>query len=411
MVLVLKRGVVMTNLLKRLALPGLVLCAGAGIYLALQATKPVPEEKGAELRGTAVFVTPAVAEVAQLTVETQGNVRPRFSAELVAQVSGRVVSVSPEFIEGGRFLPEEPLLSIEDTDFVLALDEAKARLAGAQVELEQALADADVARKQLAGQSNPSPLALKKPQVAQARASLKAAEAALSLAQTNLERTRLSLPFAGRIASTEVDLGQFVTAGTRVGTAFGTDRVEVRLPMTDSQLAALGVPIGFSAGDSEDGFPVDFSARVAGETHHWTGWVRRLDAFIDPTTRTVFATAEVDKPYDAGGAASDMPLAIGLFVDARIAGRMVEDAIRIPAAGLRAGDQVYVLNKEGRLEIRDASVVYLNSEGAILEDGVLAGEMIVTSAIRNAIPGMKLELISDSEEQPVGDESFLGQKG
>ena len=153
------------------------------------------------------------------------------------------MSIAPDFIEGGQFVTGEVLLTIEDTDYRAAVDERRARVAAAKVDLEQALADADVARKQLAGQSNPSPLALKKPQVARAESALKAAETALSLAQTNLERTQISLPFNGRVESQSADLGQYVNPGKVLGSVFGTDVAEVRVALTTNQLSALGIPL------------------------------------------------------------------------------------------------------------------------------------------------------------------------
>ena len=55
------------------------------------------------------------------------------------------------------------------------------------------------------------------------------------------------MPFHGRVMSTAVDVGQYVTPGTTLGRAFGHDVVEIRLPLNDSQLASLGLPIGYIA--------------------------------------------------------------------------------------------------------------------------------------------------------------------
>lgn len=391
--------------LKKAVLPLAVLVAGAVILAVLNATKPEPEVSSEPPRPLRVYAHVAEMASAQLKVETHGEVRPRVRSEIVAEVGGRIVEVSPEFIEGGRVEPGEALAVIESTDYVSARNEAEARLASAQVDLEQALADADVARKQLAGQRNPSPLALKKPQVARARAALEAAEANLSLAQTNVDRTRITLPYSGRIASTGVDLGQFVARGQIVGQAFSVDKVEIRLPLTDQQLGALGVPIGYTAPEGK-GLPVDLTAEVAGKRHSWTGRLARLDAAVDSTTRVVYATAEVTNPYDTGPDPDGMPLAVGLFVDAIVSGRIVDNAIQIPAAGLRAGNQVFVLSEKGRLDVREVDVIYRNSSQAVLESGIVSGELIVTSAIRNPIPGMALEAIDEEAVGAVSDTSL-----
>ena len=388
--------------LKKALLPLGVLSLGAVAAVLLNATKPTPEVTSETPRPLSVHTTPAERRASQLVVSTTGEVRATVQSDLVAQVAGRVVAVSDEFVEGGRFSAGETLVTIEDTDYRMAFNEAEARVAAAQVDLETALADADVARKQLAGVANPSALALKKPQVSRARSALEAAEAGLALAQTNLERTRIALPYTGRLMRTAVDLGEYVGPGSVLATAFGTDRVEIRLPMTDEQLGALGVPIGFVAPE-EGGLPVDFTATVAGELHHWSGRVERLDAAIDPDTRVVYATAVVEDPYRDVAETGEMPLAVGLFVEAAVSGRIVESAIRIPSDGLRAGDRVFVLTDDGLLDIRDVDVIHSNVAETILASGVLAGEEVITSAIRNPIPGMALE--------PIGTEVALGGAG
>lgn len=391
----------MIDRLKRLTLPLSVIGVAVLIVSVLIAARPQPDVNEEPPRPLRVHVAPAQQGDTQLVVETNGEVRSHVRSEVVAQVAGRVVAVSPEFIEGGAFTAGDTLLQIEADDYRAALEQAEAQLAAATVDLEQALADADVARKQLAGTKNPSPLALKKPQVARAQAAVEAAEARLASAKLNLARTDISLPFDGRLESTAVDLGQFVNAGKVVARAFGTDRVEVRLPLTDEQLGALGVAIGFSAKDSE-ALPVDLTATVGGVPHRWSGRLTRLDAAVDPATRVVYATAEVEGPYDTGIQEGGMPLAVGLFVKAAISGQIVSDAIRIPIDGLRAGNQVFVLEPEGVLAVREVDVLYRWGDYAVLRTGISAGDRVIVSSIRNAIPGMRLEAIESTDSALKG---------
>lgn len=379
------------QIFRRAAWPIGVAIAGVGIFALLQVTKPKPAPSIEPPRPTSVQVVPSIRATSRPTVVAYGEVRPAVRTELVAQVGGRITSISPSFIEGGAFGPGEVLLSIEDTDYLAAVDERQARVAAAKVDFEQALADADVARKQLAGQKDPSPLALKIPQVSQAQAALKAAETALSLAQTNLERTRLSLPFAGRVQRQSADLGQYVGPGKVLGTVFGTDVAEVRLALTDSQLTSLGIPIGFS-GEGESALPVTLSAVVGGNSHYWRGQLTRLDAAIDPGTRSIYGTVRVEDPYGSG-AEGGMPLAVGLYVDAEIEGRPIIDAVQIMAEGLRAGGEVFVLDGEGLLDVRKVEVVYRNRSTVFLSSGVEAGDLIIVSAIRNPVRGMRLQAI------------------
>ena len=378
--------------IRRLILPVLVIAGGGGIFAILHATKPEPDKATEKPRPTSVYTAPVQHSDAVLEVTTQGEVRSRTHLNIVAQASGRIVEVSPEFVEGGMVTPGESLVVIEDTDYELALRQAEATVAEAEVAVQQALADADVARKQLRNDPNPSALALKKPQVAQAQAAREAALANLEQARLNLARTRVTLPFAGRVVNTRVDLGQFISTGTVLGEVFGTEVVEIRLPLSDGQLAALGLPIGYTAPEG-GGLDVQLRAEVAGRSHQWTGTLVRLDASIDPDTRMLYAIAEVEDPYGENISTNGMPLAVGLFVDATISGRRVSDAASIPSSALRAGDVVFLVNDQGRLEIRNVSVAHVGGGTAVVVGGVEAGEQVITSAIRNPIQGMALSRI------------------
>jgi len=380
--------------LRQAAWPIGVGMAGIAVYVLLQVTKPQPTPNIEAPRPVSVEVVPAIRAASRPTVVVYGEVRPAVRTQLVAQVGGKIVSIAPDFIEGGQFLPGEVLLTIEDTDYRAAVDERRARVAAAKVDLEQALADADVARKQLAGQKNPSPLALKKPQVARAESALKAAETALALAQTNLERTQISLPFNGRVESQAADLGQYVNPGKVLGSVFGTDVAEVRVALTTNQLAALGIPVGYIGGET-GGLVTTLSAVMGGRVHRWEGRLTRLDAGIEATTRSVYGTVRIEDPYGDSHADSDMPLAVGLYVDAEIQGRTIVDAIQIAAEGLRAGNEVFVIDGEGLLDVRQVDVIHRNRDLVMLASGVEAGERVIVSAIRNPVRGMRLQAVDD----------------
>ena len=386
------------NKLATFLAPVVVIALGAGVYATLHWAKPEPDKKEELPRPLSVFVEPVVQMNIALTVETSGEVRARTEVDIVAQIAGRVVSVSREFTEGGMVFPNISLITIEDTDYQYALRRAEAAVATMEVGVQQALATANVARKQLRNSSDASDLALKKPQVAQAYAALKAAEADLAQAQTNLTRTNITLPFKGRVISTSVDIGQYVTPGTRLGRAFATDVVEIRLPLNDSQLASLDLPIGFIAEEGA-GLPVSLSATVAGRLQSWQGRLNRLDASIERETRMLYGLVEVNSPYEDNVSPYGMPLAVGLYVNAKILGRELSDAYVIPRDALRAGNQVYVVNDRGRLEVRKVNVTHSTVTEAIIESGLEPEERVIISSIRNPINGMALEALQKTYKE------------
>lgn len=380
--------------LLKIGAPVLVLLLGVGIVQALVATKPPPEKKDDELRLVSLFVDEVTSETVTISVTTQGEARPKTEIDLVPQVSGRVVSIAEEFAEGAEFQPGTVLVKIDDADYRLALVRAEARVAEAHTNLERELANAKLKQEQWADKRQkgaPTPFALNEPQVAEARAKIRSAEAELAEARLNLARTEISVPFLGRVVERSVGIGQFVTAGTKLGRVFSTDRIEVRLPLTDMQLVELNLPLGFMA-EGDNAPQVTFRASVGSEEHRWAGRIVRTQAAIDQQTRLIYAIAEVTDPYGTG-ADANMPLAVGLFVTAEIAGARPQDALVIPRVALRSADKVYVVNDEDKLEIRTVRVLSTSEDRVLLAAGVSAGERVVTSTIPGAVDGMQVQAL------------------
>ncbi|MFC6977784.1 efflux RND transporter periplasmic adaptor subunit [Microbulbifer taiwanensis] len=304
------------------AAPVLVLALGFGVVQVMSAAKPAPEKKEETQRLVSLLYTEAREQAVHLAVDTQGEVRPRTEIDLTPQVAGRIVAISDSFAEGAGFEPGETLIQLDDADYRLALARAEAGVAAAEVVLLQARAAAAIKRQQWQAANpgrEPTPLQVNRPQVAEAEAELRSAKAELADAQLNLERTRIKLPFRGRVIRRDVGLGQYVTASTVLGRAFATDRVEVRLPLTDFQLQELDLPMGFVASDRNPGPQVTLSARVGRDQRQWQGRIVRTQAAVDQQTRLIYAVAEVNDPYGEG-ASDGVPLAVGLFVSAEAEG-------------------------------------------------------------------------------------------
>ena len=362
-----------------------------------------PKEKKRNFNTLAVIADYAKLEDVQLKVRTQGEARPQIEIDLVPQVGGKIVYVSPNFIEGGIFQKGETLLRIEDADFKVAVIRAEAGVAQAQQVLVREQAEGEIARQDYAelGRGEPSPLALREPQQAQARASLQAAQAELDAAKLNLSRTSVKAPFTGRVRTKASDIGQFVTPGSRLGRIFSANVVEVRLPLSDSQLSKLDLPLAYFAKSRESAPKVDLNALVAGKVRHWDGRIMRTDAAYDTATRALFAIAEVYDPYGSGASEDGVPLAPGLFVDADINGKKFENVITIPRDGLRPQDEVYIVDNVGKAEIRNVTVLDATPERAVLTGGVEVGELVVLSPMERSRVEMTLKVLDVNDTEKV----------
>ncbi len=385
-----------------LLLPVIVLVAlvGGG-FAVLQLLKPPVEKVDEQPRGLSVFAEAAELTDLDLTVEAQGEVRPKRQIIVAPQISGRISYVSPDFLDGGFIRKGQVLVRLESADYELAMVSAQSTVASAEQRLAREQAEAEIAQQDIAelGIENTSPLARREPQLAEARANLDSAKAQLADTQLALNRTAVTAPFTGRVRERSADLGQFVSPGQSLGTIFATDVVEVSLPLSDEELGRAGLPLAFAETAEEPGPRVVFSAQVAGERREWTGRVRRTAAALNPQTRLINAIAELDDPYGTGSD-NGVPMAPGLFVSATIDGRRMENLVRIPRSALRGVDEVFIGNgPEGKLEIRQADIVFSNDDGAYLRSGVEAGELAIISPIQAAFDGMGIQVV---ERMPDG---------
>jgi|GEM_PF-211473 len=339
----------------KVAVPLIILAGGSQIIGVLGAMKPPPEVKKRGPVGLAVLSEPAVLANVSLSVEAQGAVRPKRQVQLSPQVSGRVKYVSPNLENGGFVKKGEVLIRLEDADYKLSAVRAESTVASARQTLATVIAQAEVARTELEelGIENPSPLALREPQLAEARAALAAAEAQAEDAALQLQRTEVRAPFNGLVEQKSVDLGQFVSPGSPIGAVFAKDAVEIELAIPNDELGDLGLPIAFNATRVNPGPKVALTADVGGQERNWEGYITRTGASVDTRTRLVSVFAQVDDPFGKG-ADGDTPLAPGLFVNALIEGRVLNNIVRAPRSALRGLDTVYVINEtEEEIEDRD----------------------------------------------------------
>ncbi len=370
--------------------------------LGIVALNEKEEEKRKPFNTLAVRAGTADRQDIQLVVTTQGEVRPRTEIDLVPQVGGKIVYVSPNFIEGGNFRRGETLVRIDPSDFNVAVIRAEAAVAQAQQTLTREIAEGEIARADYAelGRGQASPLALRQPQRQQAEAALASARADLENARLQLTRANVTAPFAGRVRSKSADVGQFVAPGARLGRIFSNDIVEIRLPLTDADLTKLALPIAFNAKSRETAPIVTLSTVLAGQRREWEGRIMRTDASYDTQTRALFAIAEVFDPYGAG-AQDGVALAPGLFVDAEIKGRTIEGAIVLPRDALRPRDEVYVVDNTGQAEIRTVDVIDTSASRAVLRSGVQPGELVVVSPMERSRTEVPLKVLDMNDPTNV----------
>jgi RND family efflux transporter MFP subunit len=373
----------------------IIIVAAAAVAYQLATSGKSPERSERSYPGPLVDAITVGLSNHEAQVSGHGTVRARIAVQLVPQVAGKVVETHPGLVAGGYFDAGEPLVVIEPADYELAVQRAQAAVARAEVNLQIQEAEAEVAQREWQrlhpGETPPSPLVVRQPQVDQARAEFESSRADLAAARLNLERTRISLPFRGRVLSETVDIGQFVVAGQAVASVYGTDTMEIPVPLEDSELAWFDIPDGNGQSHRAD---VRVEADYAGDDHTWFGQVVRTEGQVDPTTRMVPVVIEVTEPLSD----HERPVTLvpGMFVEVVIAGRALEGVAVVPRHAVHEGDKVWVV-EEGKLRIRQVEVTHFEDDNAFIGKGLSDGSQVVVSQLDVVTDGMKVRIAEDPE--------------
>ena len=378
-------------------LPLMVLVGGGFGAWALITGRPAIETRPPEILLPLVRVVEATPQTLQLRVSSQGTVMPRTETALVPEVAGRVVAISPSLVDGGFFGIGDVLLSIDPRDYELALARTRAEVAQAKTQLAREFAEARVARREwrALGRGEPSPLTSRALHVAEAKAVLASAKAMMDQAAYNLTRTKIRAPFAGRVRNKKVDRGQYVVSGIPIATIYAIDVVEIRLPIPDNELAYLDLSLRYQGEDveSKSAPTARVRATFAGKVHQWSGRIVRTEGEIDRKTRVLYVVVRVDDPYNRGPDPARPPLAVGMFVEAEIIGKVVENVVVLPRAAMRDESQVLVIDEEQRLRIRTVEILRADREQIVIKNGLTAGEMVSVSALDAVVDGMKVRTV------------------
>ncbi len=384
----------------KLLLPIAIVITGVLGAVALVVTRPDVETNAPEAMARLVRVVDVTPETVQLRVTTHGAVAPRTESDLVPEVSGPIVWVSPSFTSGGFFEAEDPLVRIDPLDYRVALELARANLARAESELERETKELE-RQQNLADKQIASPAKLDMAVTAErvARAATRQARANLERAERDLERTEILAPFTGRVRERTADVGEFVNRGAPMARLYATDFAEIRLPISDDELAFLDLPLWYrdDAGDAE-GAVVELRADFAGAEHAWEGRVVRTEGEIDPKTRMVHVIARVEDPYRRSG--DRPPLAVGLFVEAQILGRETEGVVTVPRAAMRGTDQLLVADTDDRLRFRHVQVIRARRDEVVIRSGLEPGDRVIVSSVEAAVDGMEVRPVTGDPVAP-----------
>lgn len=352
-----------------------------------------------ESKSAAASPTPAAppAPVSVVTVHGEdlpivNNLPGRIAPTRIAEVRPRVSGIVEKrvFEQGSRVEAGDVLYQIDDAQFEVQVESAKATLARAKAVQQQARQEADRQeklreRKIASIQQYETAVA----QLAQADADVAAAEANLKAAELNLQYTQVKAPISGRIGRAQITEGALVTANDPQSLATIQQLDPVYADFTQSANELLQLRKAMDASSGGDPWAREAEVKLLlddGTPYPQTGKLLFSEASVDSDTGQITLRAEFPNP--------DGYLLPGMYVRILIQQGVDHDAITVPQQAVqrdRTGKAtVYVVNGDSIAEPREVKPGRVVDNRWVIEDGLKEGERIVVEGFQKLQPGAKV---------------------
>lgn len=385
------------HVFKRILVVLVILLCGTGIAAYMVKTKP-KAHKAPPTRQAPLVECVAVEKAShQVTIPVMGTVIPSASITLKSKVGGEIIRTSGEFVPGGRFKKNDIILNIDPRDYDLDIQKKESLLHVAQANLDLEQGRQDVARGELDLMQKSSgreildnALALRKPQLDQARAEYDSALADLEAARLNKERTIVRAPFNCLVLSRNTHKGAQVSALESLAVLVNTDTYWIEATVPVDQLAWLTVK-----DHRQPGSPARVQAQ--GIDTPFSGEVIRINGQLNDQSRLASILIQIKDPLGIDSPSPVTPLMLNDYVRVFIDGKVLDNVIDLPRSLLRDNRQVWVL-KNGKLDMRTVDIVWSDDSHVYIKEGLTNQDCVIRSNLSGAVNGMELQSTDDKSE-------------
>ena len=377
-----------------------ILAAGIVGFNVLVAMRPQPEQREQAELIPQVDVSPLAHRAEPLLVRGNGIVIPKSGVTISPQVSGEIISISPKLVTGGTFKAGETLAQIDARTYQANLDEALANQKANESSLtfinKQITRLESLFDQGFTGEESLDDAINRRDQTLAAIARQKAV---IESRQIDLERTRITAPFDGRIYSENIDLGDIVSPGMEIAQFNASDEVEIVVSLNADD--SIFIPNLWSQTNDNPPQNAWITVNHGGRNYQWQGYVHRVESDIDRTTRTVDVVVRIPSPFNPGKllsksesplAIESPPLLVGMYANVDIEGISVDKHFVLPITALRPDNTIWTVEGEGMLAIEPVEFIRQEGNLVVLLADLPEGTPIITSNIALVSDGMRVRI-------------------
>lgn len=434
------------SLLRKLLIVPPILAGAAVLYFSVSGREP-PKRAAVEETARVVRVVTTEPQSYVPRVIGYGTVEPSRTLNAIAQVSGRVTYINPDF-KRGEFMSEgDVLIRLSSEDYDLEIAEAETDIATADVDLEELAVNLEAQKKNLEiarsvldlekrelerqktllqrnvstnqAVENQEAAVLKQEtevqnlenEIALAPVKRKALEQAkrknevrLETAKLNLERTVIKAPFDARVAVVSVEFDQFVSSGQSIGELDGIDAADIDVQISPASIAGFA-DLAFSDQPGTTGtgqmrmralerLSAVVKVGTAGISATREARVKRVSDTVDPDTRSIGLIVTVDAPYETIRPGKHPPMVKGMFAEVELSATAVPGQTILPRNAINNG-QIMTVSDDNRLVLSGVEIAQRFEDIVVLKTPLADGTRVVVSDVSPVIEGMLLAPVED----------------
>ncbi len=330
-----------------------------------------------------------------LQINAIGNVEAYNTVSVKALVGGEIIDV--HFREGQDVRQGDLLFQIDPRPYEAALKQAEGALAR---DIAQARnAEEQAKRYEILVQKD----YVSRDQYDQLRANADALSAAVQADKANVENARLQLayctiksPIDGRVGSVLINKGNVVKANdVAMVTINKIAPIYVTLSVPEQNLSEIKKYMAEGALKVDAIIPGD-------EKRPAQGVLTFVNNAVDTATGTIQLKATFEN--------KDKRLWPGQFVNTVVTLTTQRNAVVMPSAALQAGQQgqyVFVVKQDFTVESRPVVISRSSGDVAVVAQGVKPGEKVVTDGQLNLIPGSRVEVKGEPQQNAVNSKTQM----
>ncbi|MBR6298493.1 MAG: efflux RND transporter periplasmic adaptor subunit [Candidatus Gastranaerophilales bacterium] len=325
------------------------------------------------------------------SIEIPGRVESMDKVDLVARIDGYLQK--KHFIEGDFVKKGQILFTIEQTQYINNLNEAKAQLQNAKAALYKAERDygrgAELVKKDYISKSTYDGLYADK---LSAQAAVKSAQAQLSEAQRKLSYTTIKAPTDGRIGSLNIHEGNYVTISNgAIATITKTNPIYVKYSV-DSKMFDEIRKQNFIPQKGSDPIKVDVIL-PSGKTYPISGVQDFWDNQISNSTGTIDFRATFKNDENL--------LIPGDFVKVKVYSNNKNTVLLVPQDLVlqdSTGRYVYVVDNNNTVQTKHFKDGGQYENYWIVNSGLEKGEKFISTGLTKLMPKMPVKIAENSSE-------------